>query len=407
MRNIVIIIGAVMLVMSGMTAASLWPSGVSDSFAEVRDEHEGHEEAGEEERGHDEHEDIVRIGDDEIKIWGIEVASAGPGQVDVVKELSGMVTADPDRLAHVTPGISGIVHQVKKTIGDSVRRGEVMAVLSSRELADAKSAYLAARERLALAKADFSRQEKLWKKKVTAEKNYLRAGKELAEARINFQTAGHKLAALGLSQAHIKSIGTGPDISFARYDVTAPFPGKVVERHIAPGRAVREDAELFLVADLSAVWVNLNVYQKDLLLVREGQSVLITAGEGSFEAEGKIGYVGRMMDDETRTAAARVALPNPEGFWRPGMFVSGRVAVDSKEVPLLVPKESIQNVEGRICVFVKTDEGFVPRPVSMGLRGVSGVEITSGLESGEMYVTKGAFSLKAQLAKGEMGGHAH
>jgi len=89
------------------------------------------------------------------------------------------------------------------------------------------------------------------------------------------------------------------------------------------------------------------------------------------------------------------------------MFVTGRVAVDSREAPILVPKESLQNVEGRICVFVKTDEGFVPRPVLTGLRGVSGLEITSGLRAGEMYVTKGAFSLKAQLAKGEMGGHAH
>jgi cobalt-zinc-cadmium efflux system membrane fusion protein len=101
-------------------------------------------------------------------------------------------------------------------------------------------------------------------------------------------------------------------------------------------------------------------------------------------------------------------LPNPDGHWRPGLFVTAKIAVDEIDVPLLVPKAALQTVEDRLSVFVQTDEGFAPRPVTLGRSTETYAEVTKGLQPGQRYVTKGAFTLKAELVKGSFGdGHVH
>ncbi len=372
------------------------------------DDH-GHEEESKEHGGGEEHEEeVVRLSREEMKEFGVEIRTAGPEKLRIYISLPGEVKTNADRLAHIVPRVSGVVRDVRKRLGDKVRRGEVMAVLESRELADAKSAYLAAIERFSVAEADFRREENLWKKRISPEKNYLRARRMLAEARIELRSAKQKLFALGLPDEYIASLSDHPEASYTRYEITAPFDGTVIEKHIALGEAVEADSTVFVVADLSTVWVDLSVYQKDLPLVRVGQEVVLSAGYGIEDATGRISYVGPVVGEETRTAIARVVLPNRDGRWRPGLFVTGRIAVDEITVPVAVPRSAVQEVEGRPSVFVETDEGFVPRVVNTGRKDTSKVEISSGLEPGERYVAKGAFILKAQLSKGAFGeGHSH
>ncbi len=372
------------------------------------DDH-GHEEESKEHGGGEEHEEeVVRLSREEMKEFGVEIRTAGPEKLRIYISLPGEVKTNADKLAHIVPRVSGVVRDVRKRLGDKVRRGEVMAVLESRELADAKSAYLAAIERFSVAEADFRREENLWKKRISPEKNYLRARRMLAEARIELRSAKQKLFALGLPDEYIASLSDHPEASYTRYEITAPFDGTVIEKHIALGEAVEADSTVFVVADLSTVWVDLSVYQKDLPLVRVGQEVVLSAGYGIEDATGRISYVGPVVGEETRTAIARVVLPNRDGRWRPGLFVTGRIAVDEITVPVAVPRSAVQEVEGRPSVFVETDEGFVPRVVNTGRKDTSKVEISSGLEPGERYVAKGAFILKAQLSKGAFGeGHSH
>ncbi len=372
------------------------------------DDH-GHEEESKEHGGGEEHEEeVVRLSREEMKEFGVEIRTAGPEKLRIYISLPGEVKTNADKLAHIVPRVSGVVRDVRKRLGDKVRRGEVMAVLESRELADAKSAYLAAIERFSVAEADFRREENLWKKRISPEKNYLRARRMLAEARIELRSAKQKLFALGLPDEYIASLSDHPETSYTRYEITAPFDGTVIEKHIALGEAVEADSTVFVVADLSTVWVDLSVYQKDLPLVRVGQEVVLSAGYGIEDATGRISYVGPVVGEETRTAIARVVLPNRDGRWRPGLFVTGRIAVDEITVPVAVPRSAVQEVEGRPSVFVETDEGFVPRVVNTGRKDTSKVEISSGLEPGERYVAKGAFILKAQLSKGAFGeGHSH
>ena len=149
------------------------------------------------------------------------------------------------------------------------------------------------------------------------------------------------------------------------------------------------------------------VLRSRLLVVVLGL-LTVAAGHGVAEARGEISYVAPMVDEKTRTGLARVVLPNPDGRWRPGLFVTARVTVEEREVPLLIPKTALQTVDEKTCVFVQTDKGFEPRPVTLGRANDTDVEVTQGLAAGQRFVTQGAFTLKAELSKAAFGGeHGH
>jgi cobalt-zinc-cadmium efflux system membrane fusion protein len=368
----------------------------------------GHEEGGGNE-GDEEHGDgAVALSAEELKEFGIELTIASGGPLDQYAELPGEIVLNADRLAHVAPRVSGIVLETRKSLGDSVKAGDVMAVIDSRELADAKADYLAASERQNLARANFKREERLWEKKVTSEQEYLDARQSLAEARIEVNSSKQKLHALGFSDAYLKKFPNHPDATYTRYEIRAPFAGTIIEKHLTMGESVNEDDDGFTIADLSSVWVDINVYQKDLAQIRKGQTVVIQVGHGIPEATGKIAWVGPLVGESTRTAKARVVLANPDGTLRPGLFVTAQVAVANTPAGIVVPKSALQTVEDRTVVFVQDEDGFEPRPVQTGRENATQVEILSGLEAGQSFVSKGAFTLKAQLSKGAFGdGHNH
>lgn len=372
---------------------------VEDLFA-AEDDHEGDD--------HDEHDEGVMLQKGEVEEFDMQLRQAGPGQLTLHTELPGEIVINADRQAHVVPRVAGIVREVRKKLGDRVKKNELMAVLDSRELADAKAEFLAANERHEMAKLSFQREERLWKKKISAEQEYLDARQNLTETRIALRSAEQKLHALGFSEQALEKLPDHPDMTFTRYEVRAPFEGVVIQKHISLGESLSADTEAFVVADLSTVWIDISVYQKDLASIRRGQKVAIVIGHGIPDVEGTIDYVGPLVGEATRTALARVVMPNPHGDLRPGMFVTAEVETDSLEVPMVVPKTALQTVDGDTVVFVKSAEGFKPQPVKLGRTNTTRVEIVSGLMAGQIYVSKGAFTLKAQLSKGAFGdGHNH
>ncbi len=231
---------------------------------------------------HDEHEDEerIRLTEEEMKEFGVELSPAGPGKLKIHVNLPGEIVLNADRVVHVVPRVPGIVSVVRNTLGDRVRKGETMAVLESRDLADAKATFLAVRERLLLAEANFRREEGLWEKKITAEQEFLQAKQSLAEARIELRLAEQKLHALGFSEDYLARLPNAPDASYTRYEITAPLDGTVIGKHIVLGEVLKDDSEAFVLADLSTVWVDISVYQKDMPLIRQGIPVLISAGMG-------------------------------------------------------------------------------------------------------------------------------
>jgi cobalt-zinc-cadmium efflux system membrane fusion protein len=349
--------------------------------------------------GH-EAERVVRLSADKAQQLGIEVAVARPGSLHTSRTLPGTIAFNADRRVHIVSRVPGIVQEIRKNLGDPVRAGEIMAVVDSRDLADVKAAYLAARERFSLAATTLAREKDLWEKQISPEQDYLTAKQAMAEARIELQVATQKLRALGFSEAFVQQLASRPNAPLTRYEVVAPLAGTVIEKHLAVGELLKDDTEAFVVADLSTVWVDLNVPPGDLPLVRKGQRVTVTADSAARAAEGTVSYIGPMVSEESRTVVTRVVLPNPDGRWRPGLFVTAALAIGDTTVPVLLAKTALQTIDGQPTVFVHTSEGFVPRPVTLGRANETHVEITTGLQAGERYAATETFILKADLGKG-------
>ena len=370
---------------------------------------EGHDHGEQDEHGHahdHEEEPLIRLSEAQQQQLGISLAVAQAGTLETSLTLPGNVGLNTERVVRIVPRIPGVVRDVRKRLGDAVRSGEVLAVIDSRELADAKAGYLAAGERFTLAESTFLREKGLWEKKISPEQDYLEAKQALTEVRIELQAAKHKLQALGLSEASLKQLASRPEGSLTRYEIVSPLAGTLIEKTVTAGELLKDDTEAFVVADLNTVWVTLQVPPTALSTVRKGQRVVISAGGMMPEAEGNISYVAPVLLEETRTAATRVELPNPDGRWRPGLFVTATIASGDNTASVLIPKAALQTIEGQPSVFVKTEEGFSPRPVALGRANETHVEVASGLSPGERYAATETFILKAELAKGEVS-HQH
>ena len=363
------------------------------------------------EADHDDHteEQVVHLEDVNLEDFGIEIAVAGPGRLAVTAELPGEVQVNGDRMAHVAPRVGGVVREVRASLGDTVRKGQLLAVLDSRELADAKAVYLASAERLRMADSTFSREERLFKGKVSSEQDYLDAKQIRAEARIKLRTTEQKLLVLGVTATEIQKLPDSHEVALTDYRLLSPFDGTVIDRHITLGETVAAENPVFTVADLSSVWIDLSVYQRDIGAIRSGQSVRVETNHGD-EAELVIDFVQPLVGEATRTALARIIAPNTDGHWHPGCFVKARVTTSaSGEARVVVPDTAVIRMpDGDDVVFVATDEGFEPAGVTLGMRSAGRVEIISGLDPGQRYVVRGGFSLKAELGKAAFGdGHGH
>lgn len=355
---------------------------------------------------HADEEGGLRLTPEQRKRFGIVVQTAGPGSLRNEIKLPGEIVFNKDRVAHLVPRVAGIVRGVHKTVGDRVKAGEVMAVIESRELADAKSQCVAARARAALAEKTFVREKALREKRVSPEQDFLEAEQVLAVARIELWSAKHKLHALGLSETAVNALGDEHAGAITRYEIRSPIDGVVTERHIALGEGLEADTDIFTVADTSSVWVNLAVYTKNLAAVRKGQTVVLRAGYSDAQAQGEVAMVTPFVDHVTRSATARVILDNGDGDWIPGTFVSGLISTSEDNLPVVVPRNAVQSVEGREVIFVEHEGALEMQVVKTGRADRDHFEILAGLEAGMRYVAEGAFKLKAESITKSLGAHA-
>jgi cobalt-zinc-cadmium efflux system membrane fusion protein len=191
------------------------------------------------------------------------------------------------------------------------------------------------------------------------------------------------------------------------FEVKAPFDGTVVAYDITPGQTVEAGAPLFTVADLSTVWADLQIYQRNLSEIEEGLPVVIKGGHDSASYQGEIAYIAPTIDEHTRTGLARVVVQNPDRQWKPGQFIRGVISTEEHPVDVMLPRSAILTMEDETVVFVQTDEGFEPRPVRLGHSDENSFEVLEGLSGGETVVLRNAISLKAEMGKGAFGGHGH
>lgn len=344
----------------------------------------------------------IRLSDSEIEAAGIAVVAAEAGAIARRIVVPGTIVPHADHIAHVAVRLSGILAELRKKIGDPVASGEILAVLESREVADAKSEYLAARLTNELQQDLYERDKTLWDKKISTEQQFLRSRNEAAHAKMRNDIARQKLFALGLNEREITDLPNEPETSLRRQEVRAPISGRVVERKVELGVAMGRDnleTELFVIADLDRAWVELSVGPDDLPLMREGLAVSISTRSVAEKVEGTIVFISPMLDKETRSARVVAEIANPDGTWRPGSFVTGAIAFEHKPVPLAVPTAAIQTVGTEQVAFVRTTEGFAKRPLVLGRSDDRVVEVVSGLQPGEPIAVSNTFALKAELLK--------
>jgi len=196
--------------------------------------------------------------------------------------------------------------------------------------------------------------------------------------------------------------------TLAPYELKTFITGTIIEKHMTLGEPVSRDNGGFVIADLRTVWIDITVYQRDLDLITVGQEATVRTSSKDRTHSGMISYVTPVVDKHTRTATARIVAANPDGYWRPGMFIMAEVLTGKIDAAVVVPETAVHTMEDSPVIFVESDEGFHPRHVTIGRKGGKQLEILSGLEAGERYVSVGGFVMKAELGKDSLGeGHAH
>ena len=261
-------------------------------------------------------------------------------------------------------------------------------------LAELRSQYLIAQKRFHLAQKTFKREKQLWEEKITAKQDFLTAQEMLGEADTIFNLAAVQLRALGVNP---KSNHSGKDL--ARFEILAPISGLIISKEIAQGKTLKQDQEIFTIADVSTVWTALIAYPKDLNIIKIGQKVLVNATAFNLEGEGEITYISTLIGERTRTATVRVELDNKNEKWRPGMFVNAELATEETQVPVSVSMDSIQTIRNLSVVFGRYGEYFEMRPLELGRDDGKNVEVLKGISAGEQYAASNSFILKAELGK--------
>ncbi len=348
---------------------------------------------------------IIRLDSPEIaEQAGFELSSVQPRRISKTVECNAEIAYDGNRFAQIAAQVPGVVEEVHRDLGERVEAGEVLVTIMSAHLGAAKARYLQARQSLALWKRNYERESDLLDRGVSTEKHLLEAETRLAESRIAMSESEQALISLGLSGRQIEEVGRENDTS-SHYELTAPFPGVVIDRFTAIGEVVAPSEPLFTVSDVSRMWALLDIYESDLRDVRIGQPAVITVeGLQGESFAGYVSWVSSRLDPQTRTLTARIELDNAAGRLRANMFAHASITVKEREQALVVPESAVQWEGCCNIVFVKSsDTVYQPRKVHLGIDTGNVYEILSGVSEGDRVVTQGSFLLKTEILKSSIG----
>lgn len=335
-------------------------------------------------------EDRVSMSEKQLRLNGVEVLTAGPVKIKNTLKLQGEIKLNADNSVQIVSRVGGIVEKVSVNAGDKVRKGQILATVSSQMIADMRSDLLAAQKRVDLASKTYEREKQLWEEKISAQQDFLQAENDLHEAEINSSRVRQKLRALG---ANISGAGQ------ARYEIRSPINGIVTLKNVSQGQVVSEIDSLFEVSDLTTVWAEMSIYAKDINTVKKDQEVTIKASAFDAQAKGNISYVGSLVGEQSRTAMARVILNNPDNTWRPGLPVNIELTTNEVNVPIAVSIEGIQSLNEGKVVFGRYGNYFEARPVMLGRGDDKYVEVLEGLNAGEKYAAGNSYLVKADIGK--------
>ncbi len=350
---------------------------------------------------------IVRLTTEEIANAGLEIQTVARGKFRTHRDFPGKVVPNHHATAEVTTLVRGRVVDVYADLGDHVKPGDRLAMLYSEELAMAQSGYLKADAKLYVAEQAFVRAQYLLKEKVLALADAQKRLGEMLTLRAEKRETRDRLKLYGMSDEQVERLDRD-DVIQSSVPIVAPFEGRVIARNLTKGEVVETKEKLFVVADLSEVWVLANIPEKDIQFIHpDGSSVdqwvevLVNTYQDHI-FHGVVTYVGDVLDVETRTMSIRLELPNHDKKLKPEMYATVRVYSEPEPNVLMVPEAAVQRERDRLFVFVKTDvkkdaQSFEAREVTLGETNGEIVKILHGLTEGDQVVTAGGFILKSEL----------
>lgn len=348
----------------------------------------------------------------------IETEVVTPQLIAGAVRATGKILVSEDRMAAIGPVHEGRLVRLYAGQGSVVRKGQKLADLQSADLDEAEADYLKAvadsenahrtsEAELRLAQQTYDRTKMLYEKTIAAGKALQSAEHDLqlakatadnsiASTKAALTSARHRLLILGLTEGDIKALATKPDFA-AVFSLTSPISGIVVERNATVGATVGSDANVFKIVDVSSVWIDANVFEKDLARVKLGQpvNVSVTAFPGTVFT-GKVILVSTVMDPETRSLKVRTEVPNRDARLKPDMFANVEIITDVNRTSISIPQTALLNDGGQSVVFVAAGSAFEKRTVTTGIQSDDRIEITAGLKAGDKVVTKGNYLLLQQ-----------
>jgi len=366
---------------------------------------------------------VVELSPEAIKNAGLTAVDVASRQLPTTIDVTGSVTAEDARVAHIRPLARGLVERVWVSLGERVTRGQPLATYDNIQLGELVGEYLAARAVLQQAEAELDvkrrvvdRGRALIKLEAIArqELDLREAELKTAEASVARDQATvsrveEQLHRFGLSDEDLTKLsptsGESPHREASHAILRAPFDGVVTKYDIAQGEVVEPERELFTVTDLSQVWVLADIYEKDITKVRAGTDAVVRVDaypDRTFS--GRVTYVSDLIDPQTRSAKARVVVANPGAALKLDMFA--RISVPTADVreSLVVPVAAVQTIDNQTVVFVRVGETrFERRVVETGATAGDQVEVRSGLQAGEPVVGPGSFHLKTALLRERIG----
>jgi RND family efflux transporter MFP subunit len=350
-------------------------------------------------------ESTLKLAPEQAQRAGIKIETVGErtsGEASG-QQTTGVVQANAYRETPVMSLVGGIVRSVGPELGESVRKGQTVAVVSSNELADAQSKYIAAVAELEEHHKHHARAEKLVEIGAASREELESAASKLKAAESEVANLRQRLVLLGLSSQRVSGLHSTSQIS-SEVSLPSPASGTVTSRTVNAGEVIEANKELLRVTDLSSVWVVAQVYEKDLGKVHIGSGASITTDAYPGRVfRGDVSYVDPKVDPQTRTAQLRIELANPGQQLKIGMYVNVAFAALGSAGPSapIVPVAAVQNMGNQQVVFVATSDPnvFAMRPVRVGPETNGYYPVLEGVRVGDRIVTEGSFMLRAEWLK--------
>jgi cobalt-zinc-cadmium efflux system membrane fusion protein len=377
----------------------------------------------EEGAGEEEHLQL-HVEPEDAEAWGIEVGNVGTTDVSAEIVLPGILTANENRTARIAPLVAGQIAEVRSDLGARVRAGQALATLNAPEFTRSQTEFMRAFAQAELSRKDFERAQVLRERQAIEEREFLRRQSLFEQHLAEMRAAEVILHSLGIDEEGIQAIAAGVDLSVPARDhravqpllsVRTPLGGVVIQREAVLGDHVEPGHAMFTVSDLSVLWALLDAYEDQLVYLDPDAEVAVRSPlYPDTPFPGRITFIADEVDPDLRTLRVRVEVPNADGTLMPNMYVQGFLRViEPGEGRMVVPEEAVQLLGGESVVFVQLppEPGedhivFEEREVVPGESLTVGRTILQGLDGSETVVTKGAFTLKAEMTKGA-GGHDH